>query len=55
MIQKSRSQDIDERKLQLLEKKAAALDKVNEVVKGAKDRGISKKTLTEIEEAIGLL
>ena len=55
LIQKARSQEIDERKLVLLEKKAAALDKVKEVVKDAKERGIRKETLEAIEEEIGLL
>jgi hypothetical protein len=55
LIQKDREHAINERKLELLESKAARLDKVNEVVKGAKDRGLSKDTLREIEEAIGLL
>ena len=45
----------DNRKITLLEEKAARLDKVNDVVKDAKNRGISKETLQEIEEAIGLL
>ena len=55
LIQKARSQQIDERKLDQLEKKAAALDKVKEVVNVAKERGIRKETLEKIEEEIGLL
>lgn len=49
----SRKQSVDERKVDLLEKKAAALDKIREAAT-SKDRKTSEERLAEIDRLLGL-